>query len=67
MAQDLSTSITRRSLVAGLALSAAPVALAGANNAYAQAKETPSEKSLYERLGAYSPSRRWLITSATPS
>src|SRR5512144_1548676 len=51
MAQDLSTSITRRSLVAGLALSAAPVALAGANNAYAQAKETPSEKSLYERLG----------------
>jgi hemoglobin len=55
MAQDLSTSITRRSLVAGLALSAAPVALAGANNAYAQAKETTkettSEKSLYERLG----------------
>ena len=36
MAQDLSTSITRRSLVAGLALSAAPVALAGADNAYAQ-------------------------------
>jgi hemoglobin len=54
MAQDLSTSITRRSVVAGLALSASPVALAGANNAYAQketTKETPSEKSLYERLG----------------
>ncbi len=51
MEQDLSTSITRRSLVAGLALSAAPVALAGANNACAQAKETTSEKSLYERLG----------------
>jgi hemoglobin len=55
MAQDLSTSITRRSLVAGLALSAAPVALAGADNASAQAtetkKETTSEKSLYERLG----------------
>jgi hemoglobin len=55
MAQDLSTSITRRSLVAGLALSAAPIALAGADNAYAQAKETTkettSEKSLYERLG----------------
>jgi hemoglobin len=51
MAQDLSTSITRRSLVVGLALSAAPVALAGADNAYAQAKETTSEKSLYERLG----------------
>jgi hemoglobin len=71
MAQDLSTSITRRNLVAGLALSAAPVALAGADNAYAQAKEstkeTTSEKSLYERLGVYSPSRRWSITSATPS
>jgi hemoglobin len=55
MAQDLSTSITRRSLVAGLALSAAPVGLAGADNAYAQAKETAkeatSEKNLYERLG----------------
>ena len=55
MAQDLSTLITRRSLVAGLALSAAPVALAGADSAYAQAKETTkettSEKSLYERLG----------------
>ena len=55
MARDLSTSITRRSLVAALALSAAPVALAGADNAYAQAKETTketaSEKSLYERLG----------------
>ena len=55
MAQDLSTSITRRSLVAGLALSAAPLALVGADNAYAQAKETTkettSEKSLYERLG----------------
>jgi hypothetical protein len=55
MAQNLSTSITRRSLVAGLALSAAPVALAGADSAYAQVKETTkettSEKSLYERLG----------------
>ena len=51
MAQDLSTSITRRSVVAGLALSTTPVALAGADNAYAQAKETTSEKSLYERLG----------------
>jgi len=53
MARDLSTSITRRSLVAALALSAAPVALAGADNAYAQAKETTKEpeKSLYERLG----------------
>src|SRR6266516_2695973 len=55
MAQDLSTSVTRRSLVVGLALSAAPVGLAGADNAYAQVKETTkettSEKSLYERLG----------------
>ena len=56
MAQDFSNSLTRRSLVAaGLALSAAPVAAAGADKGYAQAKEptkeTASEKSLYERLG----------------
>ena len=52
MAQAVSTSITRRSVVAGLALTAAPVAvLAGADNAYAQAKQTTPEKSLYERLG----------------
>ncbi len=52
MEQAVSTSITRRILVAGLALAAAPVAvLAGANNAYAQAKQTMPEKSLYERLG----------------
>ena len=56
MARDISTSITRRRLVAaGLALSTAPVALAGADQAYAQAKDTTkestSEKSLYERLG----------------
>ena len=55
MAQHLSTSMTRRSLVVGLALTAAPVALAGPDNAYAQGKETTkettSEKSLYERLG----------------
>jgi len=51
MAQILSTSTTRRSMVAGLALTAAPVALAGADNAYAQAKQTMPEKSLYERLG----------------
>ena len=47
-----STSITRRSVAAGLALTAAPMAvLAGADNAYAQAKQTMPEKSLYERLG----------------
>ena len=52
MAQARSTSITRRSVVAGLALTAAPAAvLAGANNAYAQAKQSTPEKSLYERLG----------------
>ena len=53
MADDLSTFITRRSVVAGMALSAAP-ALAGADNAYAQPKEmkeTTPETSLYERLG----------------
>ena len=51
MAQIVSTSINRRSVVVGLALAAAPVALAGADNAYAQAKQTMPEKSLYERLG----------------
>ena len=52
MAQAVSTSITRRSVVAGLTLTAAPVAaLAGADHAYAQAKPATSEKSLYERLG----------------
>lgn len=49
MAQDIST-ITRRSVVAGLALSASAITLAGADSAYAQAQTTP-EKSLYERLG----------------
>ena len=52
MEQAVSTSMTRRSVVAGLALAAAPVAvLAGADNAHAQAKQTMPEKSLYERLG----------------
>ena len=47
-----SNFITRRSVVAGLALTAAPVAvLAGADKANAQAKQTVPEKSLYERLG----------------
>jgi hemoglobin len=46
MAEAVSTSITRRSVVAGLALATAAVAvLAGADKADAQ------EKSLYERLG----------------
>lgn len=49
MEQAVATSITRRSVVAGLALTAAPVAVVvGAEDAYAQPKP---EKSLYERLG----------------
>lgn len=49
MTQDVSKPVTRRSVVAGLALAAAPVTvLAGTNNAHAQTK---TEKSLYERLG----------------
>ena len=51
MARDVSTSITRRGVVAGLAVAATPGALAGANDAHAQAAQTKSEKSLYERLG----------------
>jgi hemoglobin len=52
MSQANSTSVTRRSVVAGLTLAAAPAGvLAGADKAYAQAKETTAEKSLYERLG----------------
>ena len=51
MASKISASITRRSMVAGLALSASPIALAGADTASAQAKQTTPEKSLYERLG----------------
>ena len=52
MSQTVSTSITRRSVVAGLALAAAPVTvLAAADDAHAQDKPTVPEKNLYERLG----------------
>jgi hemoglobin len=52
MTKAISTSITRRSVVAGLTLTTAPVAaLAGAHKVYAQAKQTMPEKSLYDRLG----------------
>jgi hemoglobin len=52
MTQAVSTSITRRSVVAALTLAAAPGALSvGADKAYAQAKQTTAEKNLYERLG----------------
>lgn len=62
MAKAIYTSMTRRDVFAGLAVAAAATAvLAGADNANAQ------EKSLYERLGASSPSRPWWITLVTPS
>ena len=52
MAKDISKSVTRRSVVAGLALTAAPATiLAGADKAYAQAKQTAAGDSLYQRLG----------------
>ena len=50
MTRAVSTSITRRSVVAGLTLTAASMAvLAGTANV--QANQTTPEKSLYERLG----------------
>ena len=52
MSHAVSTSIARRRVVAGLALTATAVAvLAGADTAYAQPEQTMPEKSLYERLG----------------
>ncbi|NOJ49397.1 group I truncated hemoglobin [Bradyrhizobium archetypum] len=58
MAKNVSTSITRRDVVAGMAVAAAPGVLADANNAHAQAEQktkpenqTKSDKSLYDRLG----------------
>ena len=50
-AQPVSGSITRRSVVAGLALATAPMTVLAANDAHAQATQTTPEKSLYERLG----------------
>jgi len=51
MAQAVSTSITRRSVVAGATLTAASGVVAGAHNAHAQATQPLPEKSLYDRLG----------------
>jgi hemoglobin len=54
MAQADLISVTRRSVVAGLAISAAPVTFAGTTKGYAQTKQNSPEKmdkSLYERLG----------------
>ena len=51
MARAVSTSITRRSVVAGLTVTAASMTvLAGASSSQAAEKTAP-EKSLYERLG----------------
>ena len=52
MEHSVTTSLTRRRVFAGLALTAAPAAVfAGADNAFAQATQTMPKKSLYERLG----------------
>ena len=50
--QSVSSSIARRSVVAGLALTAAPpITVLAADSAHAQATQTMPQKSLYERLG----------------
>jgi hemoglobin len=53
MARAAQIAISRRSVVAGLTLSAAPVGaeLAGSQKASAQEKQATPAKSLYERLG----------------
>jgi len=53
MARAPLTGVSRRSVVAGLTVSAAPIGaeLAGPQKASAQAKQITPEKSLYERLG----------------
>jgi len=58
MARNTTNSITRRRMVAGLAVAATPGLLTGTNSAYAQAdqktkpeNQAKSEKSLYDRLG----------------
>jgi hemoglobin len=52
MKQALSTSFTRRIVVAGLAVAAAPAAvLTRSGNALAKEKKPVSDESLYERLG----------------
>ena len=52
MEQAVANLLTRRSLVASLALIVAPViVVSAANNASAQEEKTMSQNSLYERLG----------------
>lgn len=58
MARTLSTSITRRSVVAGLAITAAPLSLASADKAYAQDKQASREKVCMSGWAAFSPSRQ---------
>jgi hemoglobin len=54
--QGVSFSLTRRNVVAGLALIAgSAAALVAADNADAQTKQAVTEKSLYERLGGVFP------------
>ncbi|WP_192181535.1 group I truncated hemoglobin [Mesorhizobium amorphae] len=51
MKTAVSTSFTRRVVVAGLAVTAATTAVLSAENAHAQDEQSTPEKSLYERLG----------------
>ena len=54
MTKTVMSPFTRRSAVAGLALTAVPLVLKGSDNAHAQAQKPNAEKkgdSLYERLG----------------
>jgi hemoglobin len=51
MTKAVPASITRRTVVAGLTLAAAPVSVLGTGKAYAQAKQPTPDKSLYDRLG----------------
>ncbi|WP_246723808.1 hypothetical protein [Rhizobium sp. ARZ01] len=66
MTQAVSTSLTRRIVVMGLTLAAASLGVM-AETDKAKANQTTPEKSLHERWAASSPSRRWWITSVTPS
>ena len=66
MARAAQIAISRRSVVAGLTLSAAPVGaeLAGSQKASAQEKQATPAKSLYNGSVASSLSRPWWITLA---
>ena len=63
MAQAVSTSITRRGVIAGLAVTAAATV-------FWRGRITPTRRILRKVStnvwGASSPSQRWWITSATP-